>query len=84
MDSVVLDTSELDEHHSAENLAIRLQMVKADWNLEGKIRVCVRDNAFNQAAAGRLCPVLPTHYNYRSMLDLNLKSSRTWCRSLEN
>ena len=56
MGSVVLDTSELDEHHSAENLAIRLQMVKADWNLEGKKRVCVRHNAFNQAAAGRLCP----------------------------
>ena len=54
MKSVVLDTSELDERHSAENLAIRLELVKADWNLEGKIRVCVRDNAFNQAAAGRL------------------------------
>ena len=54
MKSAVLDTSELDERHSAENLAIRLELVKADWNLEGKIRVCVRDNAFNQAAAGRL------------------------------
>ena len=54
MKSAVLDTSELDERHSAENLAIRLELVKADWNLEGKIRVCVRDNAFNQAAARRL------------------------------
>ena len=52
--SAVLDTSEMDESHSAENLAIRLALVQADWNLEGKIRVCVRDNAFNQAAAGRL------------------------------
>ena len=55
--SAVLDTSELNESHSAENIAIRLelvQLVQADWNLEGKIRVCVRDNAFNQAAAGRL------------------------------
>ena len=42
MKSAVLDTSELDERHSAENLAIRLELVKADWNLEGKIRVCVR------------------------------------------
>ena len=50
----VLDTSELDENHSAENIAIRLELVQADRNLEGKIRVCVRDNAFNQAAAGRL------------------------------
>ena len=54
MKSAVLDTSELDERHSAENLAIRLELVNTDWNLEGKIRVCVRDNSFNQAAAGRL------------------------------
>ena len=53
MKSAVLDTSELDELHSAENLAIRLELVKADWNLDGKIRVYVQDNAFNQAAAGR-------------------------------
>ena len=54
MKSAVLDTCELDEWHSAENLAIRLELVIADWNLEGKVRVCVWDNAFNQAAAGRL------------------------------
>eukprot|EP00112_Aurelia_sp_Birch-Aquarium-sp1_P012684 Seg2671.1 transcript_id=Seg2671.1/GoldUCD/mRNA.D3Y31 product="Zinc finger BED domain-containing protein 4" protein_id=Seg2671.1/GoldUCD/D3Y31 len=41
MKSAVLDTSELDERHSAENLAIRLELVKADWNLEGKIRLAV-------------------------------------------
>ena len=52
--SAILNTSELDESHSAENIAIRLELVQADWNREGKIRVCVRDNAFNQAAAGRL------------------------------
>ncbi|XP_065054160.1 E3 SUMO-protein ligase ZBED1-like [Rhopilema esculentum] len=55
MQTFVVDTSEMDERHSAENLAIRLEMVKMEWSLEGKIRVCVRDNAANQVAAGRLC-----------------------------
>ena len=54
MKSAVLDTSELDESYSAENLAIRLELVKADWNLEGKTEFCVRDNAFNKAAPGSL------------------------------
>ena len=52
--SAVLGTSEMDESHSAENIAIRLDLVQTDWNLEGKIRACVRDNAFNQAATGKL------------------------------
>ena len=40
MKSAVLDTSQLDERHSAENLAIPLELLNADWNLEGKIIVC--------------------------------------------
>ena len=52
----VLDTSELKERHTAQNLATHVELVKTNWKLGGIIRVCVRDNASNQAAAGRLCP----------------------------
>ena len=54
--SAVLDTSELDESHSAENIAIRLELVQADWNLEGKIRVCVRDNTIAHPVSDRTQP----------------------------
>ena len=54
MKSTVFDTSELKERHTAHNFAARLELVKTDWKLGGKIRVRVRDNPSNQAAAGRL------------------------------
>ena len=53
--TIVLDTSEMDEKHIAENLTIRLELVKMEWSLEGRISVCVIDNASNQVAADRLC-----------------------------
>ena len=70
--SAVLDTSEMDESHSTED---RLDLVQTDWNLEGKITVCVQDNAFTQAATRRLLEdwVLPTHCSLPSTMVLPLK-----------
>ena len=38
---------------TAENLPLRLETMKADWRLEGKIKGFVRDNSANPAAAAR-------------------------------
>ena len=55
MMSAFLDTSEMEEKHNAENLAIRMQLISMDWDLDGKISACVHDNASNIVAAGELC-----------------------------
>ena len=40
--SAVLDTSELDESRSAENIATRLELLQAGWNLERKMSLYTR------------------------------------------
>ena len=40
--------------HCKEHCHKARTCVQSDWNLTEKIRVCAQDNAFNQAAAGKL------------------------------
>lgn len=55
LESVLLECTEFDERHTANNLATRLQEVIRKWGLENKVAACVSDNAYNIAAAIRLC-----------------------------
>lgn len=47
-----LCTTELEERHTAENIALGLEMIFLDWNLEKQIFAVVHDNASNMINAG--------------------------------
>ena len=47
MISGVLNTIQLEERHTSENLAAQLMKIASDWNLTGKIAGVVTDNAYN-------------------------------------
>ena len=47
MISRVLNTIQLEERNTYENLAAQLMKIASDWNLTGKIAGVVTDNAYN-------------------------------------
>ncbi|XP_018574673.1 zinc finger BED domain-containing protein 1-like [Anoplophora glabripennis] len=55
LDSVLLESIEFDQRHTANNLATRLQEITRKWGLENKIAACISDNANNIVAAIRQC-----------------------------
>ncbi len=40
-----------DDHHTSSNIYQKIQYALSDWNLSSKVKLCLRDNAANVAAA---------------------------------
>lgn len=58
-----LCTTELEERHTAENIALGLEMIFLDWNLEKQIFAVVHDNASNMINAGENLQNIKEHVN---------------------
>lgn len=58
-----LCTIELEERHTAENIALGLEMIFFDWNLEKQIFTMVHDNASNMINAGENLQNINEHIN---------------------
>lgn len=44
----------LEEWHTAENIALGLEMIFSDWDIENQIFTLVHDNASNMINAGEI------------------------------
>ncbi|XP_055836664.1 E3 SUMO-protein ligase ZBED1-like [Episyrphus balteatus] len=52
----------MEERHTAENLALILEMVIAEWDLQGKVSAVVTDNAANVVASVRYVEEIQSSY----------------------
>ena len=80
MISAILDTWEMEEKHNAENLAIRMQLISMDWDLDGKISAFVSMMMTatqwlqeKSVMSGRIYHDLRLQFNLKSIKDSRLQ-----------
>ena len=84
MNSNVLRTINLQERHTAENIALSLETCTTEWGLTGKVRVVVTDNGPNIKKAITECLHYENHSCIAHDLNLGVNDALKDCGDLKN